>query len=89
MTGTITGTTTLLTGTGTFRNAPERASSSPLVRTRTLREQAGTCSTGTGTTPSLGGSRPCPSCGAQSAEAGFYGHGMHCRRFYVGEAAGA
>lgn len=31
---------------------------------------------------------PCPECGARSDEPGYHGHGMHCRRFYAGEAAG-
>lgn len=24
---------------------------------------------------------PCPSCGAQSAAVGYWGHGMHCRHY--------
>jgi hypothetical protein len=37
------------------------------------------------------GDTSCPECGAQSAEPGYHGHAMHCRRFYPwgSEAAGA
>lgn len=89
MTGTLTGTPTPATGTGTRRNAPERARSSLQVNTRTPRERAGTPSTGTGTTPYLGGSRPCSSCCARSAEARYSGHAMGCRAYWRSEAAGA
>ncbi|MBA3737331.1 MAG: hypothetical protein H0W97_02060 [Actinobacteria bacterium] len=34
------------------------------------------------------GGKSCPECGAQSAEPGYHGHGMQCRRFRAMEAAG-
>lgn len=31
------------------------------------------------------GRGPCPECGARSAEPGYHGHAMHCRRYYRSE----
>jgi hypothetical protein len=81
MTGTLTGTSALVTGTRTFRNARERATSS-------LQADDGNALGTHGNNLYENGNRP-PSrevpvcaCGAASAKSGYHGHAMHCRGYW-------
>jgi hypothetical protein len=83
MTGTLTGTPPSSTGTGTFQNAREGRLSSLQAEHENATGTHENASDGNGNHPLFrGGSRPCPSCGAQSSAPRYWGHSMRCPAFW-------
>jgi hypothetical protein len=81
MTGTLTGTRALVTGTGTSRNARERSVSFSQVDDENGSGTHENAPHGNGNRPPVREVPVC-ACGAATAGPGYHGHAMHCLGYW-------